>query len=234
MMMKWIMDQRVYIGICVAMLLLCGCGKKSDEQQAQSSEQSSTEAGTSAMNQDTMPQSTMASKEETIADVEARNKQALMEMNQGKDIKPVDMGKLKDMLPAELAGMKRTNASSERNQMMGIDMAKAEANYEAGEGSIKIAIMDMGNLSGSMRMGMAGWTMQQYSRETDSGYEKTITYNGYKGVEQYDNSSKQGELRLFVADRFIVELNGYQTTMEAMKKALDKIDLKKLAALASD
>jgi len=158
----------------------------------------------------------------------------LMEMNKGKDIKPVDMGKLKEMLPAELDGMKRTNASSERNQMMGIDMAKAEANYEAGDGSIKIAIMDMGNLSGPMRMGMAGWAMKQYSRETDSGYEKTTTYKGYKGMEEYDNNTRQGGLRLFVADRFIVELNGYQTTMEAMKKAMDKIDLKKLAALATD
>jgi len=228
------MNQRVYIVICMAMLLLCGCGKKSDEQQAKSSEQSSTESGTSAVNQNTMPQSTIAGKEETIADVEARNRQALMEMNKGKDIKPVDMGKLKEMLPAELDGMKRTNASSERNQMMGIDMAKAEANYEAGDGSIKIAIMDMGNLSGPMRMGMAGWAMKQYSRETDSGYEKTTTYKGYKGMEEYDNNTRQGGLRLFVADRFIVELNGYQTTMEAMKKAMDKIDLKKLAALATD
>jgi len=229
------MDKRVCIGMCIAMMLLWGCGKKSDEQQEQSSEQSSAETDTSAMNQNAMPQLTMAEQKEKIADMEAQNRQKLMEMNQGKDIKPVDMGKLKEMLPAELDGFKRTDASSERNQMMGIDMAKAEASYQAGNGnsSIKIIIMDVGNLSGPMKMGMTGWVMQQYNRETDSGYEKTITYKEYKGMEEYDNNDKQGGLRLFVGDRFVVELNGYQTTMEAMKKALDKIDLKKLAALAS-
>jgi len=217
------------------MLLLCGCSKKSDEQQAQSSEQSSTESSTSAAKQDTKPSLDTANQEKNIADMEAKTKQALLEMNKGKEIEPVEMGTLKGMLPAELPGMKRTDASAERNQMMGIDMAVAEARYntEDGDGSIKVVIMDLGNLSGPMRMGMAGWTMKQYSRETDTGYEKTITYSGYKGMEKYDNNNKQGELRLFVADRFVVELNGYQTTMDAIKKAMDKIDLKKLAGLAS-
>jgi hypothetical protein len=50
-------------------------------------------------------------------------------------------------------------------------------------------------------------------------------------VEEYDRQSKDGVLRVFVADRFVVEVNGSQTTMEVIKQAMDGIDLKKLAAL---
>jgi hypothetical protein len=36
-----------------------------------------------------------------------------------------------------------------------------------------------------------------------------------------------------VADRFIVELNGNNVTMDTLKQALDQVDLKKVAAAAS-
>ena len=66
-----------------------------------------------------------------------------------------------------------------------------------------------------------------------TGYEKTITYKGYKGMEEYDNSEKDGGIRVFVADRFVVEVHGNQTSMDEIKKAMDEIDLKKMASLVS-
>ncbi|MBN2266884.1 MAG: hypothetical protein JW725_00895 [Candidatus Babeliaceae bacterium] len=244
MMMVWIKNQRVFIVMCAAMLVLCGCGGNDDEQQGQTAGQAPAETSSQAVTPspdtgeqvDSIPAiPVQMSQANSMAEAEASRKQALLEMNDGKEIEPVDMGKLKEMLPASLDGMKRTDVSSEQNQMMGINISKAEGQYQV-EGtseSIEIIIVDVGNLSGPMKMGMTGWTMRQYNRETEDGYEKTITYEGCKGVEKYDNSTKQGELHLFVADRFIVELNGYQTTMDVMKKALGKIDLKKLASLAS-
>lgn len=230
-----ILNQRVLIGICIAVLILSGCGKKEDAQQAQSSGQSPVESVATNTNQNATFPLSMAGQEQSIADAEASRKQAILEMNNGKEIEPIEMGILKSMLPAELTGMKRTDASVERNQMMGIDIAVAEARYEAGDGngSIKIVIMDAGNLSGPMRMGLTGWAVRQYSRETETGYEKTITYNGYKGMEEYYNNNKNGGLHVFVADRFLVEIEGNQTTMDVMKQAMDKIDIKKLASLAS-
>jgi hypothetical protein len=93
--------------------------------------------------------------------------------------------------------------------------------------------MDTGNLSGAMRMSLTAWTVGQYNRETDNGYEKTTTYAGYKGVEEYDKQKQAGAFRIFVANRFVVEMEGSGTTMEAIKEAMAKIDLKKLAASGS-
>jgi hypothetical protein len=200
----------------VTLLMINGCGKK-DEGQTQSSDQS--------------PATNTADMQGNNEDSAAQTREALTQMNQGKDIKPVEMETLKSMLPADLAGMKRTNASVQHNQMMGFDMAQAEAEYQAEDSNIRITIVDYGNLSGSMKMGLAGWTMMQYNRETDTGYEKTITYKGYKGMENYDKETKSGSVQLFVKDRFMVTVEGNQITMDAVKKAIDAIDITKLESL---
>ncbi|MEK6706731.1 MAG: hypothetical protein AABZ06_13180 [Bdellovibrionota bacterium] len=209
-------NQRILIGVFVTLLLISGCGKK-DEGQTESSEQS--------------PAANAPNMQGNDDDPAAETRQALAEANQGKDIKPVEMETLKSMLPADLAGMKRTNASAQHNQMMGFDMAQAEAEYQAEDSNIRITIVDYGNLSGSMKMGMAGWTMMQYNRETDTGYEKTITYKGYKGMEKYDKEAKSGSVQLFVKDRFMLTVEGNQITVDALKNAVDKIDIAKLESL---
>jgi hypothetical protein len=155
--------------------------------------------------------------------------------NGGKEITSVAGATLKALLPETLAGMKRTSATAEKNQMMGVDMSHAEGEYEGQEGtSISLQITDVGNLSGPMKMGMTGWTLAQYDRQTDTGYEKTSTYSGFKGVEEYDNESKSGTIRVFsIPERFIVELNGNGVTMDTLKQALSQVDLKKVASAAS-
>jgi hypothetical protein len=214
--MTAISNQRVLICMFAALLMINGCSKK-DDGQTQSSEQSA------AKNTPNIPVNN--------DDPVAQTRQALMETNQGKDIKPVEMDALKGLLPADLAGMNRTNASAEHNQMMGYDMATAEAEYQAQDSNIRITIIDYGNLSGSMKMGLVSWSMMQYNRETDTGYEKTITYKGYKGMEKYDKENKSGSVQIFVKDRFMVTVEGNQITMDHLKNAIDKIDTKKLESL---
>jgi len=211
-----VINQRVLISMFVTLLMINGCSKK-DKEQTQSSDHS--------------PATNIPDMQDNYKDSAAQTKEALTEMNQGKDIKPVEMETLKSMLPAELAGMKRTNASVEHNQMMGFDMATAEAEYGAEDSYIKITIMDAGNLSGSMKMGMASWSMMQYNRETETGYEKTITYKDYKGMETYDKETRSGSIQVFIKDRFLLTVEGSQISMDGLKKAIDKIDIKKLESL---
>lgn len=201
----------------VVALLLAGCSKKGQDQ-ATGSEAPAPSGSSTAM--------------PDMAQVEAQTKQALAQMNQGKTIEALTPAAIKEFLPVEMSGFKRTDASSQRNQMGGVDLSVAEARYEAtdGNGSIDVTITDVGNLSGPMKMGMTGWAMAQYNRETDTGYEKTTTYNGYKAIEEYDNETKAGALRIFLNDRFIVGVEGSDVAMDAIKQAMGKIDLKKLAA----
>jgi len=215
----------IIVAVCLGVVVMMGCGKKSDQDE---SARSAEAAGTQApVAEETAPD---------YAKMAEENRKALTEMNKGKNIESVPAATLKALLPAELPGMKRTNATSERTQSMGIDMSSAEGEYNAADGSdadVRIKLTDTGNMSGSMRMGMSAWMTGNYSRETDTGYEKTTTINGCRGMEKYDTQNKEGSLEIMVADRFIVEIEGYGVTMEMLKQAVDKIDLKKLAASGS-
>jgi hypothetical protein len=236
-----------WVVMCATGLLICGCGK--DKEGSQPSSQNATEqsaAGQSAGQASVQGQapaqppaaSGLASggipTAAELSSQAAQTREILTKANQGKDITAVAGDTLKALLPETLAGMKRTSASAEKNQMMGIDMSHAEGQYEGqNDASMSVTITDVGNLSAPMRMGMTAWTMSQYSRETDAGYEKTGTYGGYKGMEEYDKESKVGAIRVSVGDRFIVEIEGNTVTMDTLKQAVEQINLKKIASAAS-
>lgn len=251
--MSRISNRHVIVIMCIAVLILGGCSKKEDnQQQAQTTEQPSVGPAGSTMEAaapsetptaespttETPPAAAVPNQDDMAAklsETEAKTREALLQMNQGKEIEPVTIESLKELLPAELPGMKRTSATSDRNEMMGIKITRANGKYETGDGdaSIGITILDAGNLSGPMKLGLTGWTMSQHNLETETGYEKTTMYAGHKALEQYDNSEKEGAFNVFVADRFVVEVEGIGVNMDAIKKAMEKIDIKKLAALAS-
>lgn len=170
-----------------------------------------------------------------LADLMEEAREAFAEMNQGETVPTVPADTLKRLLPETLAGMGRTEASAQRSQAMGIDMTNAEAEYESPEGAwIILTITDIGSVGGPLRMAMTAWAQMEYSEEIGSSYERTGTYHGFRGVEEYDKDSKDGAIRVLVADRFVVEIEGSHITMEILKKALSELDLKRMAALASD
>jgi len=221
----------VWVAASAIATLVCGCGKEGSEKEP-SSQDSATSQGIAGQTAPVQPPAGQGAP--TAADfskIAEQNRQILTQANQGKVITAVSADKIKTLLPETLVGMKRISLSAEKNQMAGVDMSFAEGEYEGQEGtSINLTITDVGNLSGPMKLGMAGWTMAQYSRETDRGYEKTDTYSGYKGMEEYDKENKSGTIRVFVAERFVVELNGNGLTMDTLKQALNQLDLKKVAA----
>ena len=149
----------------------------------------------------------------------------------GKKVTPVDFRELKALLPEALPGMKRTRAEGERAAAMGLNISKAEGEYEKEGSSIHINLMDMGTLSGMAAMATVGWALAEIDKETETGYEKTSTYQGYKSHEEYNRNSKDGEVTVLVADRFVVEVRGNNLPMEAIMAAVGTVDLNKLAAM---
>jgi hypothetical protein len=149
----------------------------------------------------------------------------------GKKIDPVDFRELKSLLPETLPATKRTKAQGERAAALGINVSKAEASYQSDQGgSIDITITDMGNMSGITAMA-ACWALVDIDRESDSGYEKTGRYKGHKMHEKYDIPDRRGEIDVLVANRFIVEIDGNDMKMDALKGALDQIDVSKLDSM---
>jgi len=155
--------------------------------------------------------------------------------NSGKKVETVDYKELKALLPESLPGMKRTDASGEKNAAMGMQISNSEGRYRADDGSsMTIKITDIGSMTGLAGMATYAWARTEVDRESDNGYEKTSTIGGYKSREKYDKPSKSGEVSVLVGDRFVVEVDGSNVDMDAIKSALGKVDLGKLNSMKGE
>ena len=77
-------------------------------------------------------------------------------------------------------------------------------------------------------MGLAAWANVSIDKEDSNGYERTTTINGYKAYEKYSSRNENGEISVFVKDRFIVKVEGRKIDMDALKDALDEVDMDNL------
>ncbi len=213
--------------LALALLVAIGCGKSEQQKRAEEAAKQLEEAGKSMADAGEKMKESIQGGGEDMAEAMKKMGEA---MTGGKKVEPVDFRELKALLPESIPGMKRTNATGERNAAFGINVSEAEGNYETEDGSsnMSIKITDLGSISGLTAMAAFGWAMADFDRETDNGYEKTTKYSGHKAFEEYDNSNESGKLQVLVAERFIVEANGYNVKMDAIKGALDKVDLGKL------
>jgi len=152
--------------------------------------------------------------------------------NAGKKVETVDYKELKALLPESLPGMRRTDASGEKSSAMGMQISNAEGRYRSDEGSsVTVKIADIGSMTGLAGMTAYAWARVDVDRESDSGYEKTATFNGYKSHEKYDRQNKSGEISVLVGDRFVVEVDGNNVDIDVIKSALGKVDLGKLNSM---
>ena len=95
---------------------------------------------------------------------------------------------------------------------------------------IEVNIVDVAGVAAAM-MGMASWATVEIDRESDDGYERTTKIGGNKAFEKYDANQKTGELNLIVDERFIIAIKGRNIEEKDLRKALDKISVKKLSRL---
>ena len=216
------MDKRPgLVVLSVALALTTGC--KSPEQKAAEDAAKNMAEASKKMEE--------ATKNGTanIGDAMAAMNAALTGANAGKKVETVDYKQLKDLLPESLPGMKRTDATGEKTSAMGMQVSNAEGRYSSDQGSsLTIKISDIGSLTGLAGMAAYAWAATDYDRESDNSYEKTTTFNGYKAHEKYDKQSKSGELSALVGNRFVVEAQGNDVDMDAIKAAVGKVDLRKL------
>ncbi|WP_353722203.1 hypothetical protein [Dyadobacter sp. 676] len=186
-------------------LLLTGCDSKQEEKEAE--EKAAADSPADAL--------------QAIAD-------KAKEMGDREAVDPVDFRKLKNLLPENLAGMARTEATGEKSGAMGFTVSTAHAKYKGSEGSLDVEIVDTGGIAGVSTMALAAWSIADIDKETTTGYEKTTTIEGYKAFEKYDNESKSGEINVLVADRYVVNVEGDHVSVDQLKEALKTIDLGKL------
>ncbi len=201
-----------------ATLLLTACGGKTDEQKA-------AEAAEEAAKDAKVSLGDAASAMQKMAKEMEDNQKS------GKTVQVIDFRQLKELLPAEAAGLARKEATGEKNGAMGMTVSQASGKYANGDNSetLDISIVDAGG-TGAI-MGLAAWTMIDVDKETADGYERTTKIGDYKAFEEYTNSSKSGKLSVVVGQRFVVSLEGRGLDMDKLQSVLKQIDLDKLAGM---
>ena len=146
----------------------------------------------------------------------------------------VDFRKLKELMPAELTGMKRTECSGEKTKAGEMSFSHVTAQFKKGDGDdaphAEVQVMDYS--SAEMAQGFsAAWTAIEIDKESDDGFEKTIKVAGNPGFETWKKDGKHGEVQLLVGKRFIVTVQTYNLPAEQVIKVVEALPLDKLAAL---
>jgi hypothetical protein len=193
------------------LLLLAACGKSAEQRQAEDALRQLQKAG------EQLGQAAAAAAGAATTAAGA--------LATGRASEPVDFRALRDLLPEELPGLKRTSIEGEKTGAMGFNVSQAEARYESEDGAnLTLKISDLGAVSGVAAMAAYAWATVEVDRENQDGYERTFSQGGYRGYERYDRSNRSGEVSLLVAGRFVVEADGYNVSAEALKEALEKVN----------
>lgn len=165
--------------------------------------------------------------------VAARQAEAAVEgmevTDHGRTLAAVSPSVLKALLPATLAGYRRTEIESMGADAGGLGGTHAEARYENGDSNIRLALTDMAGAGAFAALG--GAMNIQANRETANGYEKTLTIDGRMVSEKWDGPSREGSYSELVANRFMVSAEGRVGDISELKRAAAMIPADRLAAL---
>lgn len=160
-----------------------------------------------------------------------QTQQAMKDASMQQPVEPVNFRQLQEFLPEKLAGFERDKLSGESAGAMGIKFSKAEGKYKNGEGqNLRLDLVDTGGL-GMTTMSMAAWSSVTIDKEDDKGYERTGTLGGFKSFEKFRKNGSDSELSLLVENRFVVKASCRGCSMEAMRSAVQTMDLNKLKNL---
>jgi hypothetical protein len=146
----------------------------------------------------------------------------------------VDFRKLKELMPAELNGLKRTECNGERNKIGDLSISQVTATYKKGDDDgaprIEVQVMDYSNIE--MAKGMAtAWSTVEIDKESDSGFEKTIKIKDNPGFLTWQKDGKHGQVQLLVGGRYVVNVQTDNIASEQVVKVAEGLPLDKLAAL---
>ncbi len=145
------------------------------------------------------------------------------------NVQAVAGGDLKNLLPASVSGMRRVEFSNEKSGLGQMQFSTAKAVFRADSGStITLSIGDTASFS---KMMAAGWAMMDIDKETETGFERTLSYRGSKAHEIFDQKMRSGTFETVVQERFLVKAEGDGVDMPALQGAVDQIDFNALQLL---
>jgi hypothetical protein len=215
------------IGLAAA--LTVACGKSEEEKAAEKAAKEAAEAAEALKKAAESAGSAAAAQgQQGLAQAMEAAAAVMRGTKDGKAVEPVGFQELQTALP-EVSGWQRATPTGER-MTSPIPFSQAEADYTKGDASISVKIVD----SAFSQMLIAPWSMfltTGYERQTSDGYEKALSVAGNPGFEKWSTSSKDGELNLVVAKRYLVTIEGNDIAdTKVLHEFASKLDAAKLPA----
>jgi hypothetical protein len=150
----------------------------------------------------------------------------------GRTVVATDPELLKAYLPAGISGFARGDVSSGSGGVGGMQGSNAEAEYTRGDARMKLTITDLG-AAGAFGA-MANAFNVRSSKETADGYEKVGKVDGRMTTESFNKTSKHGEYSVLAGDRFMIQAEGDNVTMDELKAAVGAVDPRRVETLAKN
>lgn len=165
-------------------------------------------------------------KSTATVDLSRAEKSAEQMQNKAEELKklaPLTLDQLKELIPEELAGIKRTAFNV--NSAMGISAGDAE--YRKDDNSaIKLQVFDCAGETGAGYYSAMYLMKMNMQSESDNGYLKTVDFMNGKAVESFDKSSNRYTLIYLGNDRVMVSLEGENISLETLRDAAKGLNLK--------
>jgi len=204
------------IGVFAVAGAACGGAKEEAKPAEQAAQQATPQAGD--------PAKEMAQGMEQFANA----MQQIQKGPNGEALEPVDFKALQAILP-DVPGWEKEKPQGE-SMTAPVKFSQAETAYTKGEARIEVKIVDTTS-SQMLTLPYQMFLMANYSKQTDSGYEKATKIAGHPAWEKWDGESKHAELGMLVGQRFLVTLDGNGTDVKTVQEVVGKMDLGKLAGL---
>lgn len=146
---------------------------------------------------------------------------------------PIHFREFYDLLPERVGDLRRTSRKGGTGGAFGFRASAAEAEYEGrGGAEVEVSIVDIGALPVISSEGFVEWLDLSIDEESDRGWERTIEYEGYPAIEEFRRTRGdrgRAEFTWFIEDRFVVELDGRNLTIDELHELRDAIDTGALA-----
>ena len=140
-----------------------------------------------------------------------------------KKLTPLSIDEVKALIPNELLGMQRSSFSA--NSAMGVSVGKGTYKGE-NDKELNLEIIDCAGEMGSTFYNLRFMSLWNFQQEDDNGYQRATDFNGGKAIEKYTKSNDRYELTYFTNDRFIVQIEGENLGIDAVKQVANNLRLK--------
>lgn len=144
-------------------------------------------------------------------------------------VTPLTNTELKEWLPEEVRGMKRTGFKA--GQMSYMKIASVEATYTNEDKSKKfnIQIIDgAGDVGAAATAGMRLLFSQEFEEEDEYKSRKTVSKNGVKAIEEYRKDGSKTSIDLMQDDRFYFKATGTNMDIDETWNAISEMELDNL------